>query len=181
MELRGRRWQWGQAPSTHFPELKGVAIKAASTKALLPWIASVVRDLTPEGCSEVCWRRHKCVQALHELTTLLEDAPLFLEHNTWAQACVLCDSYLLNWMQLNRLCIRAGQIRYNIVPKHHYLWNLVQSSRLMNAYRLRTYIHESYIGVVGQMYRKSLIGQWKKPWAEGWGASVAACGQGQSQ
>ena len=146
----------------HFPVLHGMAFKAASTKDLLPWAASVVRILTPEGCNEFCWRRHKCVQTLHDLTTLLEAAPLFLDGSTWQRACDLCDSYLLNWAQMSRMSLRAGLVRYNTVPKHHILWHLVRSSRYMNAYRLRTYIHESYIDVVGRIYRKTMVGQWRK-------------------
>ena len=52
-------------------------------------------------------------------------------------------------------------MRYNYVPKFHYLWHLIDMLRVFNAFRLRAYANESMIGSFAGVCRQTMHGQWR--------------------
>ena len=56
--------------------------------------------------------------------------------------------------------VGPGHVHYNMTPKFHALWHMVEGAACCNPFRLRAYIHESLIGTVARLYGKSMTGMW---------------------
>ena len=56
-----------------------------------------------------------------------------------------------------------GECHYNVTPKVHALWHVIDGAAVANPFKLRAYLHESFIGAIARLFQKSMQGNWKGP------------------
>ena len=125
-------------------------IKAAVTKALIPFGAEVARELdngTPE--------KHARAMLLHYLARfveIIEGEPIFCSTSAQQELEDVVNGFLLNYAFLARASMEQGKVLWQVVPKHHYFAHFAYIAKLINPRMLRVYCEESMIGRICNIY-----------------------------
>ena len=80
---------------------------------------------------------------------------------TAAQSKILAESIrkcLLHYCWLAKDSVKRGQISWNLVPKMHYWFHLSMRCRFINPRFQQTYINESMVGRICDIYKASMCG-----------------------
>ena len=63
---------------------------------------------------------------------LVHEAGMFFDKDTWVGFETASMEFLKTYQWLSQECSKADKKQYNIVPKFHYFYHLVQQSRDIN-------------------------------------------------
>jgi hypothetical protein len=139
-----------------FPMMMGAGVKGACIRALVPWLAMLARSLL-DG-TRVKLRRSMMIDALVEMYSLVETCGFFF---TEAQLTALDASVytiLSNYAYLADHHLRLGNVRYNIVNKHHYLAHIPERAASLNPGKVSTYVEESFVSQGARLYNHGAFG-----------------------
>ena len=139
-----------------YPELHGPAIKAATTKGLFSFAASLARELD-DGTKPKSHRRILCEKLL-EMSDMIDHGPSFFPTDLCEKFLQAAHKVQVNYSWLAQHAMQHGQCYYKVVPKLHLLGHLPQQSQLVNPRLVRCYRQESAIGKVQRIYKRSLSG-----------------------
>ena len=141
---------------TDFPQLRGKIVKSASTKALVPFL----QQLAAEFDTGTPWTQHrrKACDYLQQMYTILDEGAMFLEEGEIVafKRAVLKFSSHYNCLAVNGSL--AGNLFFNVVPKHHYLQHLCMMCEMINPRFMQCYKEESFVGRVTALYASCASG-----------------------
>ena len=66
--------------------------------------------------------------------------------------------FLLHYNWLAKEAMRADKLQYNIVPKFHYGFHLIEASKFLNPKRVRCYSGEDFVGRISRLAHTCLPG-----------------------
>ena len=142
-----------------FPELHGPAIKAANTKALVPFVLDLQRRAVAQDPSMLNRQAYKVVQSLARAYEIMYNAEFFL---TAAEAQDLDEQLSRMGRSYQWLSVETmGQwlTRWKQPPKIHYaIGHLAQQARLINPRYVQCYSAEGLVGKVAKVWEKSMSG-----------------------
>eukprot|EP00969_Alexandrium_andersonii_P310894 13737429-Alexandrium_andersonii.AAC.1 len=72
------------------------------------------------------------VVALATLYDTMHDGDMFFTDTGWARFHKASMDFPLSYNWLAAEATKAGKTLYNVIPKHHYFFHLVQQSRHVN-------------------------------------------------
>jgi hypothetical protein len=128
-------------PRTEYPILKS---KAAETRALLPALVRICRTYNRGSATDTL--RLQCCEAFQEFNNVLHAAGAFLTAEEHTRSTAAAQAALYTYMQLSFLAAEAGQFRYNVVNKHHFLGHIATSAQYLNPRLTWCYGWEDLIG-----------------------------------
>ena len=123
--------------------LSGAGIKGATVKALVPFVLDLARSLD-DGTDRKHSRR-LMMDGLADFYNVMLASDVFL---TETQLRALDDSVyqrLANYSKQAYIAMSAGQVRYNIVQKHHMMAHIPFFARNINPRMVATHVEESFI------------------------------------
>ena len=145
--------------SDNFPCLGGPGVKAANTKALIPFIVNLCRR-TLDG-SKYKARRLLMAESLESYYVVIRTAGVFLTDAEQQQLNQAVYNHLVNYSYLALKCMNQGVVRYNVVVKHHYFAHMPMVAQSCNPKFLHTYAEESFVGCITRIYSASCSGPYK--------------------
>ena len=142
-----------------YPELHGRVVKAANTRALLPYVLDLQRRAVLVDPSEHNKHALKVVESLDRAIGIMYAGSYFLS----AAEKIDLDKALTrmgqNYQQLAVLASRRGELRWKMKPKlHQVVGHLATQARLVNPRFCHTYGCEGLVGKICQVYSKSQCG-----------------------
>ena len=142
-----------------YPELKGNGVKAANTRAALPYVCEL-QSRASERCPSRK-NRHMLLlaNALQHAYDLMYDSGPVLAQDTWTDLEASLTTVGQSYQLLSVLAYNAGQTRWNNTPKLHYVaGHLADQARLINPVWTQGYSSESMVGVLCAIYERSQSG-----------------------
>ena len=137
--------------------LHGKLVKAANTRALVPWLLHLANTvLSPHGAFPSAVRR--VFQALDDIERLMYSAERFFtaeESDAYAEAFMKLGE---NWQFLRAESRRANIDAWQITPKVHICMHLPMQGRLMNPRFVQVYGEESLVGRVTRIWHAAANG-----------------------
>ena len=146
-------------PLLLFPQLHGTPFKAANTRALTPFMAQLCSEVYALVPSLHNQRRMELFAYFKEFYQIIDDNGEFFSQETSARFSKVIFRILARNSWLHTQSIQQGHLRWHIIPKHHYLWHLaILKGRNPRFYQ--TYIDESFVGRLCNVYKACLDGQY---------------------
>ena len=146
---------------TGWAELKGKAIKAASTRHLVPFVRSMVEEFCRDPNSAIDVSTKKAVQSLDTMYNILYNAEMFLKHNELTTLADTLSRLGRHHQLLRHLCEQERLLCWQVTPKVHYCQHIEVESRLINMRYTQNYAEESLQGVVANVWGGSNSGPWR--------------------
>ena len=116
-----------------YPELKGNGVKAANTRALLPYVCELQGRANYRCPSRENRQMLLLVNALQHAYDLMYDSGPVLAKHTWTDLAATLTTVGQSYQLLSVLAFDAGQLRWNNTPKLHYVaGHLADQARLIN-------------------------------------------------
>ena len=146
-----------------FPELRGNGVKAANTRALLPYVCDLQKRATQQNPTPKNKHMLKVVDLLQTAYDIMYNGGPVLGDN----ACQALQRTLLrfgeNYQLLAVLAHEEGKTRWKTVPKLHYVvGHLADQARLINPKHVQGYASESMVGIVSSIYARSQSGRFRR-------------------
>lgn len=145
---------------TRFPQLTGKIVKAASTRALVPFLVELARQ-----CDHgLPFQRHrrKMIEWLDCVYKIMYEGEMFLTEDESDQLSHAVLRFSLHYTWLVNCCTANGNLYFNVVPKHHYLCHVPEQSRLINPRFVHNYREESFVGRLTTIYASCANGRYKQ-------------------
>jgi hypothetical protein len=133
-----------------FPMLKGPVVKAANTKALVPFGLYLAESLPL--VSEHNKHRAKVFRHLCRFTEIIESEGMFLSQPAQAELADVVKRCLLNYNALAMESASLGNMTWSFVPKFHIWAHFPTIALMINPRWLRNYLEESMIGRIVGVY-----------------------------
>lgn len=141
--------------------LSGPLIKAANTRALIPWLRHIANEkLSPHGAYAVAARR--IFDCLFEIEHIMYSASYFFtadEHARFEEAFFRLGE---NWMYLRNASRLARVDAWQVSPKVHLAMHLPYQARLINPRFVQCYSEESLVGKITKMWHATAHGPYKR-------------------
>ena len=137
--------------------LSGRVVKAANTRAMLPFLESLARDFFA-GHGSYNSSMRKVFASLVEIQKIFYSSGHFIpdaKQDELAQHFARCERH---WQNLRHLSSLARENLFQITPKVHYSCHFVEQSKLINPVSTQCYGEESLIGRVAQIWRACASG-----------------------
>lgn len=141
--------------------LNGPVIKAANTRALLPFLHFLANKFFAAHGSYASSIR-KVFQALVQIQKIFYSSGQFLEDESKAE---LNESFLKlgrHWQNLRHLSSLENENSFQIRPKVHIAMHFPEQSELINPVFVQNYQEESLIGVVTKVWAACARGPYDK-------------------
>ena len=166
---RMRRFQRGQTehlmPPLRLGDLKlegwsclhGKLVKAANTRALVPWLLDLTNTVLPPHGAFASATRH-VIQALDDIERIMYSAERFFtadENDAYAEAFLKLGE---NWQFLRSESRRAHIDAWQITPKVHISMHFPMQARLMNPRFVQVYGEESLVGRITRIWHAAASG-----------------------
>lgn len=135
---------------TDFPTLAGPGVKGASTRSMVPWVATLCSML--EDGSEEKAARAKMMGGLRRFQQSAASGPMFLSKGERQVVRDSVEEFCQNYCLLASLAMRRGEVLFNVTLKHHMFHHMAEQSRNINPRVLHTYSEESFVGCVAKIY-----------------------------
>ena len=148
--------------SDAFPELKGNGVKAANTRALVPFVVDIQKRATNMNPSERNKHMLKVVSSLQTAYDIMYGNGFFLSDGalTSLDKALTRMGQHYQWLALN--AFDAKKSRWNCVPKLHYAAaHISEQAALINPRLVQGYANESMVGVVCSIYELSQSGPFR--------------------
>ena len=142
-------------------QLSGQLIKAANTRHLLPWLVEISNFyFDRETNFDKCIRA--MVQHLDEFYQILYSAGTFLtaEEQTKFEACIM--KLGIRYQFLREHFKKSNELFFNFVHKVHAMQHLPEVASFINPIMLQCYAEEGAVGRVGQIWKASKHGPYRK-------------------
>ena len=152
-------WLWaGSEKEKSFACLHGMAVKAANTRALIPW----VRELASEffnGTDQHDTSVRKVTDSLDGMVQVLYNADIFLTASEKVEVAehILRFGRHMQWLASNSTFV-SGQLLWHITPKCHMMQHLSEQADLCNPRWIQAYLEESIVGETCKIYAKAAVG-----------------------
>ena len=137
--------------------LHGTLVKAANTKALMPFMKHLA-DKYCNGHGALNSSIRKVFASICDVEHILYSANIFLKPDEHARLKDAFNRMGRHWQHLRHLSEEAGLNRWQITPKVHYAMHLPTQALLINPLFVQRYAEESLIGRITKMWRKSANG-----------------------
>ena len=125
--------------------VQGPGIKGATIKSLVPFVAQLAHHL--DDGTDLKHRRCLMVAGLRDFYNVLQGAGDFLDEQELRVLDTSVYECLANYTFLAHHAMQHGQVRYNVVHKHHMMNHLVGFARAsVNPRLVATYTEESFVG-----------------------------------
>ena len=142
-----------------YPELKGNGVKAANTRALLPYACELQGRANYRCPSRKNRQMLLLVNALQHAYDLMYDSGPVLAKHTWTDLAATLTTVGQSYQLLSVIAFDAGKLRWNNTPKLHYVaGHLADQARLINPVWTQGYSSESMVGVLCAIYAGSQSG-----------------------
>ena len=138
------------ARTTSAPQLQGPGIKAANTRALVPWVARLAGRL--DDASPARRHRRKCAEWLAAVYEILDASGVFLTWQQWSNFDHAISRFVMHYSWLALDAIGRGEFLWNVVPKFHMLCHLSDQAQLLSPKATHTYKEESFVGRLTQLW-----------------------------
>ena len=137
--------------------LNGKLVKAANTRHLSPWILQLSNELFR---GPAAWHAslRKVSAAMDGCYRLMEYHDLFMSAADEAEFNVLITRLGKHWHGLRNHFQQAGELYFQITPKVHYGMHFSDQNAFMNPRVVCCYSVESLMGVLSQMWERSVAG-----------------------
>ena len=135
-----------------YPCFSNPAVKAANTRALLPYFAELAIRLD-DGVDVMKRHRRKALDYLHVFVYTLYAAPMFLDDAAKARASNCIDRFVLHYLWLSDNSCRQGRCLWNVTPKFHYLCHISFQLDLITPRFTQNYKEEGSIGRISTLYK----------------------------
>ena len=136
--------------NSEFPMLAGPAVKGATCRALVPFVASLTQELVGE--SRVSQRRAEMLQGLVKVQNVLETSGMFLTPLRILELEYALQELLSNYHYVAGYHMERGNVRYNVTFKFHYTHHLGSLGKVVNPNKLNTYMEESFLAAGARLY-----------------------------
>ena len=138
-------------------QISGVLVKAANTRALVPWLKHLADTvLSPHGAFTKAMR--KVFHGLGEADRIMYGADTFFTEDEKLRFKGAMFKMAKNWMYLRDQCRIAGVDAWQITPKCHVYHHLPSQAELINPRVTQVYTDESMIGKTAKVWRASARG-----------------------
>jgi hypothetical protein len=128
-----------------FPSLQGPGIKGATIKSMVPLVAQLAHHL--DDGTVLKHRRSVMVAGLRDFYNVLQEADDFVDEQQLQILDTSVYDRLANYTFLAHHAMQHGQIRYNVIQKHHMMAHLPGFARAsMNPRLVAAYTEESFVG-----------------------------------
>lgn len=141
--------------------LSGKLVKAANTRALIPFLNHIAQSFFPaHGAYSSSVR--KVFSALDAIEKLLYSSGFFLSDENKTDLNELVSKLGRHWQHLRALARADSDNSWQITTKVHYCMHVPEMSDLINPIFTQNYGEESLIGVVCKIWQKSTRGPYVK-------------------
>jgi hypothetical protein len=146
--------------ATSYACLRGQVVKAATTRAVVPF----VRDLAVALDDGSPTRRHrrKACEWLVRIYEVMDNASRFLTQAEKDDLSYSIQRFLDHYMWLSCHSIRVGVLAWHYTPKHHYLLHVAFMADLINPKCVQNYRDESFVGVTTTLSAANANGRWER-------------------
>ena len=148
---------FGNSPvTTSFPILRGPGIKASNTRCCASFVLSLAQELSDQ--SPQALRIRGVAEGWDGYLRVIYGAKIILKHDElvnlerWVRQLNRC------YMWLARHACSIGECRWALVPKHHYLCEMMLQAHLINPRYVQCYKGESLVGRGCKFFRASMNG-----------------------
>lgn len=137
--------------------LHGRLVKAANTRALVPWLLDIANNVvSPHGAFASAMRH--VFQALDDIERIMYSADRFFtaeENDAFSEAFLKLGE---NWQFLRSESRRSGIDAWQVTPKVHIGMHLPMQARLMNPRFVQVYGEESLVGRITRIWHAAAAG-----------------------
>jgi len=142
-----------------FPDLHGPAIKAANTRALVPYALALQQRAARIEPTVINRHALKVVESLNEAYTIMYDGEYFLNATDVQKLGQQLQRMGASYQYLACITANEGLTRWKQTPKVHYaVAHLANQARLINPRVVQCYSAEGLVGKVSHIWKKSLDG-----------------------
>ena len=144
---------------TDFPELHGQAVKAANTRAAVPYCLELQRRAVAMDPSPLEKHMFKVIESSDALYKLVYNASFWLNDGELDAFSKHCRRIGNNWQMLAILTAGMMQRSWPMRPKLHYsVAHMPTQAALINPRFVQAYASESMVGRVAKIYKHSMDG-----------------------
>ena len=142
-----------------FPELKGNGVKAANTRALLPYVCDLQARATARNDTPKNQQMLLVAQSLQHAYDLMYSGGPILSDAAWEDLCSTLTTFGQSYQLLSVMAFDDGKMRWHTTPKLHYVaGHLAAQAQLINPVYTQGYSSESMVGVLCKIYERSQSG-----------------------
>jgi hypothetical protein len=138
--------------SRSWPMLHGRAIKAANTKALVPFLVLLCEE-SDDGGDPVKIHRKKAAQHLQQFYKIVYSHGEFLPADQSTAMRNHIFKFCHHYVWLHKEALARNVMLWGVVPKFHYFFHIGLRSDWMNPRWYQTYVDESMVGRIANLYR----------------------------
>ena len=149
-----------EASGTSFPVLRGPGVKAANTRAAVPFVAELSRQL--DDGSVIAGKIRSCCEGLDGYLSVVYGGGIFLGNEELQDMERFVRQFNRAYMWLAHHFAQMGQCRFSVVPKHHYFCHVLVQARLINPRFTQTYKGESLVGRGCALFRANMSGPYQR-------------------
>ena len=146
-----------------FPELKGNGVKAANTKAVIPFVLELQQRATRLNPSPRNKHMEKVVLALQTAIDIMYSAGHFLDDETWTALDKNLTRLGQHYQYLAVMEFKEGRMRWQTIPKLHCVsGQLAEQAALINPRHVQGYASESMVGEMCRIYNRCQSGPFER-------------------
>jgi hypothetical protein len=145
---------------THMADLSGQIIKAANTRALLPFAAELAAEFFDSG-SVYHKSMQKLCKAAADIVELLYTADTFLSVDEKAKLKALIHRLGKYFMLCQSISASRGEPCWHVTPKTHSTCHIPKQAALINPVKVQNYMEESLVGKVAQVWHGCASGTYQ--------------------
>eukprot|EP00969_Alexandrium_andersonii_P332416 14689687-Alexandrium_andersonii.AAC.1 len=119
-------------------------LKAAHIRGLVGKLPAVFQKYCGKSMYDSVQK--KMIVALATFYETMHEGDMFFNDTQWTRFQKASTDFLLSYNWLASQADTAGKVIYNVVPKHHYFYHLMQQSRYMNPRFCWCYGGEDLVG-----------------------------------
>ena len=143
----------GGVETTTYPKLSA---KCNESKRLVkPILALLLKH--NDGSSRAA-HRIQCYKRLDKMNAIMSEGGLFLSNAAATELLTCCEAFMQHYSWLAADSMEKGLLRYNVVPKLHYLWHIAYLSRFQNPKAVSCYSFEDFVGRIQRICRSCTQG-----------------------
>ena len=143
--------------SSGWADLKGKVVKAANSRALLPWLDNLAQTFFA-GHGSYNSSMRKVFSTLVDIQKLFYSSEMFISAEGKKQLDALFKKLGRHWQNLRYLSSRAGEDAFQITPKVHLCLHFPEQALLINPIFTQCYGEESLIGKATKIWAASAQG-----------------------
>lgn len=145
--------------SDGWAQMAGPAIKAAQTRACVPFLSELANEYYTDATMHGRNIR-KLFTLLKEFYVIL-DTTMFLNDNELGRLAEVVDDFGIALQALNHQASLANELRWKVQPKCHKMMHLPLFASILNPMSLNCYIRESQVGTSQHVWKSLVRGRYQ--------------------